>query len=89
MRERKGVLRIHNENHIRQRNIRAKPAQKSTMPFIMSEPIMPKEVEKEIILDAIGSFIVSCDTKEANDFINAVTNTVVNACVMVYSKQDS
>ena len=88
MRERKGVLKIHNDNHIRQRNTGVKPNQKSIMPFIMSEPIMPKEVEKEIILDAIGSFIVSCDTKEANDFIKAITNTVITACVMVFSKQD-
>jgi hypothetical protein len=88
MRERKGVLKIHNENHIRQRNTVAKPNQKSIIQFIMSEPTMPKEVEKEIILDAIGSFIISCDSKEANDFIKAITNTVITACVMVFSKQD-
>jgi hypothetical protein len=89
MRERKSVLRIHNDNHIKQKSTRAKPKQKSIMPFIMYEPIMPKEVEKEIILDAIGSFIISCDAEEANDFIKAITNTVVTACVMVFGKQNA
>jgi hypothetical protein len=88
MRERKGVLKMYNDNYMRQRNTVAKPKQKSTMPFLMSEPIMPKEVEKEIILDAIGSFIISCDAKEANDFIKAITNTLITACVMVFSEQN-
>jgi len=85
MSERRGILRIHNDDHTRH-NRRSRSRQKNAMPFIMSEPIMPKEVEKEIILDAIGSFILSCDTNEANDFIKAVTNRIVTACVMIYGK---
>lgn len=53
-------------------------------PFMRVGPIMPKEVEKDIILDAIESYILSCDAKEADDFIKDITNKIVNARTMVF-----
>ncbi len=37
---------------------------------------MPKEVEKEIILDAIGNYILTCDSKELNEFLQEIKETV-------------
>ncbi|MGB9596511.1 MAG: hypothetical protein ACPL7B_09555 [Candidatus Poribacteria bacterium] len=86
MNERRGIIRLHNnDDHIRYRRQRAK--QNNSIPFIMPEPIMPKEVEKEIILDAISSFILSCDTKETDEFIKEVTNRIISTCILVYGSQ--
>ncbi|HGE69934.1 TPA: hypothetical protein ENX78_03805 [Candidatus Poribacteria bacterium] len=83
MSERRGIIRLHNnDDHIRYRRQRAK--QKNSISFIMPDPIMPKEVEKEIILDAISSFILSCDANEADDFIKEVTNRIISACILIY-----
>lgn len=86
MSERRGLIRLHNnDNHIRYR--RQKARQNNSIPFIMPEPVMPKEVEKEIILDAIGSFILSCDIKEVDEFIKEVTNRIISSCILVYGSQ--
>lgn len=86
MSEKRGIIRLHNnENYIKHRKQRAR--QNNSIPFIMPEPIMPKEVEKEIILDAISSFILSCDTKEVDEFINEITNRIISACILVYGSQ--
>ena len=71
MNQRAKIIKMHN-------------GKRNRRPFIISEPIMPREVEKEIILDAIGSFILSCDAKETDEFTKAISDTIVSACVMVF-----
>ncbi len=86
MSERRGIIRLHNnDDHIRYRRQRAR--QNSSIHFLMPEPVMPKEVEKEIILDAISSFILSCNAKEADEFIKQVTDKIISACILIYGTE--
>ena len=62
------------------RNIRRQL--RSDFPIIVRTDLkMSKEVEKEIILDAISEYILSCDAEEAGVFIKEVTDIIVDSCV--------
>lgn len=50
------------------------------LPTIDLDLKMPKEVEKEIILDAIGNYVLSCDGKELNEFLKEIEKTISIAC---------
>lgn len=50
------------------------------LPIIDLDLKMPKEIEKQIILDAIGNYILSCDGKELNEFLNEIENTISMIC---------
>ena len=51
------------------------------LPFPEIDLAMPKEIEKEIILDAIGKFILSCDSEETEDFVREVKETIDSSCI--------
>ena len=42
---------------------------------------MTKEEEKQIILDAVCDYILSCNEKEATKFIKEITDIIVESCV--------
>jgi len=80
MNKRANIVEIHNGKRSEYKNSRGL----DITPFMRVGPIMPKEVEKDIILDAIESFILSCDAEEADDFIKDVTNKIVKARTVVF-----
>jgi hypothetical protein len=64
------------------RNIRRQL--RNDFPIIVKTDLkMSKEVEKEIILDAVREYILSCDAVEARGFIREVTDIIVDSCVNV------
>ncbi|MGQ9610591.1 MAG: hypothetical protein ACUVWN_14925 [bacterium] len=50
------------------------------LPTIDLDLQMPKDIEKEIILDAIGNYILTCDGKELNKFLQEIEKTISMAC---------
>ncbi len=50
------------------------------LPIIDFDLKMPKEIEKQIILDAIGNYILSCDGKELKEFLKEIEDTISIIC---------
>ena len=44
---------------------------------------MAKEEEKQIILDAVSDYILSCKEEEATEFIKELTDIIVKSCVRI------
>lgn len=64
-------------------NIADKKSAHNDIIIIKTDLRMPKNVEKEIILDAIAEYVLLCDSDELKSFIDEVTNTIINSCVDV------
>ncbi len=44
---------------------------------------MTREEEKQIIIDAVKDYVLSCNSNEANEFIGELTDIIVHACIEI------
>ena len=83
MNKRKHAIQI-NGRDLAQNNKRIASQYEMNDPIIISmDSGMTRDEERQIIIDAVRDYVLSCDSNEATDFIGELTDIIVHACIEV------